>query len=54
MDIEEVKELINCHEEGDYLDFKEYDQELVKYIIAFANYIVIEINTLTTYGIIET
>ena len=44
MDIEEeVKELIDCHGEGDYLDFKEYDyhkenkEELVKDIIAFAN-----------------
>ena len=44
MDIEEeVKELIECHGEGDYLDFKEYDyhkenkEELVKDIIAFAN-----------------
>ena len=37
MNIEEVKELINCHEEGNYLDFREYDQELVKDIIAFAN-----------------
>ena len=43
MDIEEVKELIDCHGEGDYLDFKEEDYhkdnkvELVKDIIAFAN-----------------
>ena len=44
MDIEEeVKELIECHGEGDYLDFKEYDyhkenkEELVKDIIAFSN-----------------
>lgn len=44
MDFEnEVKEMIDCHSEGDYLDFKEEDyhkdnkQELVKDIIAFAN-----------------
>ncbi len=40
---EEVKELIDCHGESDYLDFKEEDYhkenkvELVKDIIAFAN-----------------
>lgn len=40
---EEVKELIDCHGEGDYLDFKEEDYhkenkiELVKDVIAFAN-----------------
>ena len=44
MDIEdEVKELIDCHGVGDYLDFKEYvyhkenKEELVKDIIGFAN-----------------
>lgn len=44
MDFEdEVKEMIDCHQEGDYLDFKEYDyhkdnkEELVKDILAFAN-----------------
>ena len=40
---DEVKEMIDCHQEGDYLDFKEYDyqkdhkEELVKDILALAN-----------------
>ena len=40
---DEVRELIDCHGEGDYLDFKEYDyhkenkEELVKDILAFSN-----------------
>ncbi len=40
---DEVKEMIDCHQEGDYLDFKEYDyhkenkEELIKDIVAFAN-----------------
>ena len=40
---DEVKEMIDCHQEGDYLDFKEYDynkenkEELVKDVLAFAN-----------------
>lgn len=40
---EEVQELIDCHAEGDYLDFKEenyskeYKEELIKDLIAFAN-----------------
>lgn len=40
---DEVKEMIDCHQEGDYLDFKEYDykrenkEELVKDMVALAN-----------------
>ena len=40
---EEVKELIDCHQESDYLDFKEQNYhkdnkvELVKDLITFAN-----------------
>ena len=40
---DEVKEMIDCHQEGDYLDFKEYDyqkdhkEELIKDILALAN-----------------
>ena len=40
---DEVKEMIDCHQESDYLDFKEYDyqkdhkEELVKDVLALAN-----------------
>lgn len=40
---DEVQEMIDCHQEGDYLDFKEYDynkdnkEELIKDILAFSN-----------------
>lgn len=40
---EEVKELLDCHAESDYLDFKEDNypkdkkDELIKDLIAFAN-----------------
>lgn len=40
---DEVREMIDCHQEGDYLDFKEYDynkdnkEELIKDVLAFSN-----------------
>ena len=40
---EEVRELIDCHSESDYLDFKEkdysseYKSELIKDLISFGN-----------------